>query len=64
MSKQSSVIDAGSVKREGGFVVIRVPIEEAHGLRVALAPCPCKGAKSISTASIRWRLAKALGKVV
>ena len=63
MIKQLSGIDAGSVKREGGFAVIRVPLEEVHSLRVALAPCPCKGTKSISTASIRWRLARALGQI-
>ena len=64
MRKQSSGIDAGSVKCEGGFTVIRVPLEEVHSLRVALAPCPCKAPKSKGSAGIRWRLAKALGKVV
>ena len=64
MIKQLSGIDAGSVKREGGFTVIRVPLEEVHSLRVALAPCPCKATKSKGSAGIRWRLAKALGKVV
>lgn len=63
MSEQSSVIDAGSVKREGGYAVIRVPLEDVHSLRVALAPCPCKATKSKGSAGIRWRLAKALGKV-
>lgn len=55
--------EKGSVRREGDMVVIRVPVEDVHSLRVALAPCPCKGAKSASTASIRDRLSKALARV-
>jgi hypothetical protein len=49
-----------SIKIEGDYAVIRVPLEEVHSLRVALKPCPCKSAKSISTATIRDRLAKGL----
>lgn len=54
---------SGSVKREGDEVVIRVPMEDVHSLRVALAPCPCKSTKSTSTAAIRERIAKALGRI-
>ena len=53
-----------SVKVEAGMCVIRLPLTDIHGLRVALAECPCRAAKSIETASIRQRLAKALGRVV
>lgn len=64
MTDQSPVIDAGSVKREGEYAVIRVHLNDVHSLRVALAPCPCKAPKSKGSAGIRWRLAKALGRVV
>ncbi|MCT4369090.1 hypothetical protein CLG85_001530 [Yangia mangrovi] len=50
----------GSIKIEGDMVVIRVPLAEAHSLRVALEPCPCKATKSAATASIRERIAKGL----
>ena len=46
----------GSIKRENGYVVIRVPVAEAHSLRVALQECPCKSNKSASTKTIRQRL--------
>ena len=49
------------VRREGDMAVIRIPLGEVHGLRVALAECPCRAPKSIETANIRQRLAKALG---
>lgn len=52
-----------SVRVEGGFAVIRVPLAEIHGLRVALAPCPCAAPKSIETAGIRARLERALGRL-
>lgn len=55
---------ASSITREGGEIVIRLPIEEVHGLRVALQPCPCKAAKSNATASIRERLERGLAKAV
>ena len=53
----------GSITRDGEYAVIRVPMSEVHSLRVALEPCPCKGAKSTSTAAIRERLAKGLGRL-
>ena len=53
----------GSVKREGDYAVIRIPLAEVHSLRVALAPCPCKGHKTISTGQIRDRLERALATV-
>ena len=52
-----------SVRVEGDMAVIRIPLAEVHGLRVALAPCPCRAPKSSGTMTIRQRLAKALGKV-
>lgn len=52
-----------SVKFEDGFAVIRIPMSEVHGLRVVLAPCPCKATKSTETASIRERLDKALARL-
>lgn len=55
--------DQASVKVEAGMAVIRVPLSEVHGLRVALAECPCTGPKSLATKDIRQRLAQALGKV-
>lgn len=55
--------DAGSVKIEDGFAVIRVPLGDVHALRVALAECPCKSPKSNSTAKIRKRIATALGRL-
>lgn len=53
----------GSIKSEDGYAVIRVPLGEVHSLRVALQPCPCKGAKSTSTADIRKRLDKGLARL-
>ena len=55
--------DTGSVRVEDGMAVIRIPLSEIHGLRVALAPCPCRAAKSTATADVRDRLAKALGRI-
>ena len=52
-----------SVRIEAGMVVIRLPLTEAHGLRVALAECPCRAPKSNETMNIRQRLAKALGRL-
>lgn len=52
-----------SIRVEDGFCVIRIPLHEVHGWRVAMAECPCKASKSAATASIRKRLATALGKV-
>lgn len=53
----------GSVTVERGMAVIRVPLREVHGLRVALAECPCKAPKATSTASIRQAIAIGLGKL-
>jgi hypothetical protein len=59
-----TVADQGaSVRIEEGMCVIRLPLREVHGLRVALAECPCRASKATETANIRQRLAKALGKV-
>ncbi|RMC33743.1 hypothetical protein [Paracoccus alkanivorans] len=52
-----------SVKREDGFAVIRIPMSEVHGLRVALAECPCRATKSTETANIRRRFDKALARL-
>lgn len=52
-----------SVRVEGGMAVIRIPLREVHGLRVALAECPCRAPKSFSSADIRQRLALALGRI-
>lgn len=51
----------GKLSIEDGMAVIRIPMEEVHGLRVALEPCPCRAPKSHTTAKIRRRLAKSLG---
>lgn len=50
-----------SVRIEEGFALIRVPLSEIHGLRVALADCPCRATKSLATQDIRQRLSRALG---
>ena len=55
--------EAGSVKVEEGMAVIRIPLSEVHGLRVALGPCPCTAPKSTATADVRQRLAVALGRI-
>lgn len=52
-----------SIKEEDGYAIIRIPVEDVHSLRVALAPCPCRAHKSNSTKNIRQRLAKALGQI-
>lgn len=55
---------AGSIIREGDFLVVRIPIEDVHSLRVALQPCPCKVTKSKATADIRKRLEQGLAKTL
>lgn len=55
--------EAGLVKVEEGMAVIRIPLSEVHGLRVALGPCPCTAPKSTATADVRQRLAVALGRI-
>ena len=52
-----------SVRVEDGMAVIRLPLDQVHGLRVALAECPCRAPKSTMTMDIRQRLATALGKL-
>lgn len=54
----------GSITRDGEYVVIRVPVSEVHPLRVALQPCPCRGAKSAGTAAIRDRLDRGLARAM
>lgn len=51
----------GRVSLEEGMAVIRLPLEQVHGLRVALAPCPCRATKSAATDDIRARLVRSLG---
>lgn len=52
-----------SVRIEDGFAVIRIPLPKVHGLRVALAPCPCRAPKATETAGIREGLERALGRL-
>ena len=52
-----------SVRVEGGMAVIRIPLRDVHGLRVALGECPCRAPKSFGSANIRQRLALALGRI-
>lgn len=49
---------------EDGYAVVRIPLEQVHGYRVALAPCPCRAAKSIETSKLREKLAHALGRLM
>lgn len=51
------------VRREGDMAVIRIPMAELHGWRVALNSCPCKVAKSSETDQMRMSLVKALGRL-
>ena len=62
-SKPHSTAAGASVRVEHGMVVIRIPLKDAHGLRVALAECPCRAPKSNATKDIRQRLATALGRL-
>lgn len=52
-----------SVRVEGGYAVVRIPLDQVHGMRVALAECPCRAAKSFATADIRKNLERALGQL-
>ena len=56
----AQMTESGSVQIEGDTVVIRIPIDRAHGLRVALNECPCVTSKSTATQGIRGALRKAL----
>ena len=49
-----------SVKRDGDAILIRIPIERAHALRVALSECPCKAPKSHATIATRAALSNAI----
>ena len=51
-----------SVTREGDTIVIRIPADRAHKLRVELAPCPCRGAKATEGVETRAALADAIGR--
>lgn len=53
----------GSVTKEGDYAVIRLPLSEVHGLRVALEECPCKAPKSDGTKNVRQILKQALGRI-
>jgi hypothetical protein len=44
------------------MIVIRLPVQDAHSLAVALAPCPCRSTKSTATTAIRERFCKALAR--
>lgn len=60
---KSDAAAGASVRVEQGMVVIRIPVQDAHGLRVALAECPCRAPKSNATKDIRQRLVVALGRI-
>ena len=53
-----------TARREGDYVILTVPIEEVHELRVALQPCPCKSTKSHATTRIRERFVRGLGMAI
>ena len=55
---------AKSVRIEDGHAVIRIPLDQVHGLRVALAECPCRAVKSEATTAIRRALDKALAQAL
>ncbi len=38
---------------EDGYLVIRVPLDRAHSVRVAMADCPCRATKSDATKRVR-----------
>lgn len=50
--------------RETGRIMVAIEPNEAHELRCALQPCPCKSPKSRSTAAIRERFVKAIGRAI
>ena len=47
-----------------GHAVIRIPLDEVHGLRVALAECPCRAVKSEATTATRRALDRALAQAI
>ena len=54
---------SGSIKRDGDYAVIRIPLEDVHSLRVALRPVKTGETTSNSTQNIRDRLDKGLAKL-
>lgn len=54
----------GSITRDGEDIVIRVPIKDAHGLRVAIQPIRAGETTSNSTQSIRGRLDRGLARAL
>ena len=38
---------------EGEYLVIRVPLDRAHSVRVAMSDCPCRATKSNATKRVR-----------
>ena len=61
MVSDAEITPLGKVSIEDGMAVIRLPLSDLHGLRVALEPCPCRSTKSHTTSEIRQRLVKGLG---
>ncbi len=55
---------AKSVRIEDGHAVIRIPLDEVHGLRSALAECPCRAVKSEATTATRRALDRALAQAI
>ena len=53
-----------TARREGGNIIVTIPIDEVQDLRVALQPCQCKHVKSIATAELRTAFVKGLGKAL
>ncbi|MBY6005396.1 hypothetical protein KUV62_15835 [Salipiger bermudensis] len=51
------------IREDGDTVVIRIPRDQVHSLRVALQPMRAGETVSTSTQNIRDRLDKALAKV-
>lgn len=49
---------------DDGHAIIRIPLDQVHGLRVALAPCPCRAVKSDATTATRRALDKALAQAM
>ncbi|WP_104019094.1 hypothetical protein [Roseovarius nitratireducens] len=52
-----------SVKRDGEYAVIRIPMADIHRLRVSLEQCPCRAPKSNEATEIRESLSGALGRL-
>ena len=54
----------GSVKKEDGMAVIRIPMDQVHALRVALEPIAQGAPTSTATKDFRERLSKALARLI